>query len=124
MSEGLDNWINVCQPSELSPGRGRLVEHDGVTIAVYNLHGEYFALTDHCTHDQFPLLGCGLPQDLLIHGEAITCPRHGARFCIRTGAALSPPAYESLGTYPVRVADGMLQVGAGPGVMQAKKPTP
>jgi 3-phenylpropionate/trans-cinnamate dioxygenase ferredoxin subunit len=109
-SEESDNWIDVCQQSELSPGCGRLVERDGVKVAVYNLHGEYFALEDLCSHEQFPLLGCGLPHDLLIHGEDITCPRHGARFNIRTGAALCAPAYEDLVMFPVRVENGMVQV--------------
>ncbi|MGH8610107.1 MAG: ferredoxin, partial [Gammaproteobacteria bacterium] len=42
--------------------------------------------------------------------DAITCPRHGARFCIKTGEALSPPAYEAVTTFPVRVEDGMVFV--------------
>ena len=41
----------------------------------------------------------------------IICPRHGARFCIRDGRVLSPPAYEDVETFPVRVEDGMVQVG-------------
>jgi 3-phenylpropionate/trans-cinnamate dioxygenase ferredoxin subunit len=45
-----------------------------------------------------------------VQGAEIVCPRHGARFCIRTGAALSPPAYEATATFPVRVENGELQV--------------
>ena len=107
-----ESWINVCPLPELPSGSGKLVELQGVKIAVYNLNGEYFALEDLCTHDQFPMLGCGLPQDMVIHGDHITCPRHGARFSIRTGDALCPPAYEPLHRFPVRIADGMIQVQA------------
>lgn len=107
-----ESWIDVCQQAELAPGAGRLVEHKGQKIAVYNLNGEYFALEDLCTHDHFPILGCGLPQDMVIHGDKITCPRHGARFSIRTGAALSPPAHEPVRTFPVRIAAGMIQIQA------------
>jgi 3-phenylpropionate/trans-cinnamate dioxygenase ferredoxin component len=45
-----------------------------------------------------------------VDGDEVICPRHGARFCIRTGEALSPPAYEPVPTFPVRVTDGMVQV--------------
>lgn len=110
----MPDWIDVCPQSELDSGRGRLVEHDGLKIAVYNLNGDYFALEDFCTHDQFPLLGCGLPQDLLIHGEIITCPRHGARFAIRTGEALCAPAFEPIRRFPVRISDGSIQIRLTP----------
>lgn len=106
----MSDWINICPQTDIGAGQARLVEHAGLKIAVYNLDGEYFALEDFCSHDQFPLLGCGLPHDLLIHGEEITCPRHGARFSIRTGVALCAPAYEPVATFPVRVADGMVQI--------------
>lgn len=106
------NWINVCLQTDLLPGSGKLIDQNGLKIAIYNLNGEYFALEDLCTHDHFPMLGCGLPQDMVIHGDQITCPRHGARFSIRSGATLCPPAYEPLHSFPVRIADGMIQVQA------------
>jgi 3-phenylpropionate/trans-cinnamate dioxygenase ferredoxin subunit len=49
-----------------------------------------------------------------MEGGEIVCPRHGARFCLRTGKVLAPPAYEDIDTYPVRVADGRIQVGSQP----------
>jgi len=45
----------------------------------------------------------------LLEGDQLTCPRHGARFCIRTGEALTPPAYEPAAVFPVRVQGGMVQ---------------
>ena len=45
-----------------------------------------------------------------IENDQIVCPRHGARFCLRTGAALTAPAYEPVRTFPIRVAHGMVQV--------------
>ena len=45
-----------------------------------------------------------------VEGDQIVCPRHGARFCIRTGAALCAPAYEPTDTFPVRVENGEIQV--------------
>ena len=45
-----------------------------------------------------------------IEGSEVICPRHGGRFCLKTGAALCAPAFEDIDTYPVRVANGLVQV--------------
>jgi 3-phenylpropionate/trans-cinnamate dioxygenase ferredoxin subunit len=48
-----------------------------------------------------------------VEGDVVICPRHGARFCLRTGAALTPPAYEPVRTYPTRVNDnGIVEIQA------------
>jgi len=72
--------------------------------------GEYHAIEDVCTHDGSPMLGGGLPLEQVIDGTEIICPRHGAHFCIKTGNALTPPAFEPTTTFPVRVENGMVQV--------------
>ena len=71
---------------------------------MFNVNGEYHAIEDVCTHDGGILTGG------TVEGKEIMCPRHGARFSIITGGALSPPAYEPVPTFPVRVEDGMVQV--------------
>jgi 3-phenylpropionate/trans-cinnamate dioxygenase ferredoxin subunit len=86
------------------------VDVDGTMIAVVNVGGEYCAIADNCTHDGSPMLGSGIDPRDLVDGDRISCPRHGAQFCLRTGAALQPPAYESAASFPVRVADGRVQV--------------
>lgn len=93
-------WTRVCALSELLPGEHRVVEVDGVQAAVFNLDGTFYALEDVCTHDGGELTGG------TIEGHEITCPRHGARFDIRSGAALCAPAYEPTAKFPVRVEDG------------------
>lgn len=98
------DWVTVCAAGELAPGAIRVVDVDGVMIAVFNIDGEYFAIEDVCTHD-----GGELASGTLI-GAEITCPRHGAKFCVRTGEALSAPAYEPTAKFPVRVQDGAVQV--------------
>ena len=103
-------WFHVAAEQELGPGQVKLVDVDNVMIAVFNLDGEYYAIEDICTHDGTPMLGCGLPPEQIIAGAEIICPRHGARFCIKTGEALTPPAYEPVQTFPVRVEDGVIQV--------------
>ena len=110
----MSEWIDIVPAEEFGPGSTRLVDVDGVSIAIFNLGGEVFAIQDNCSHDSFPLLGCGLePQDL-IDGDQIICPRHGARFCIRTGRALAPPAFEPLASFPVRVNNGTIQLKNAP----------
>ena len=97
-------WVTVAKVGELTPGQWRVVTADDVPIVVFNLDGEYYAIEDVCTHDGGQLTGGS------VEGDEIVCPRHGARFCIRTGEVLSPPAYEDVATFPVRVESGSVQV--------------
>ena len=97
-------WVNVAPAKDFRPGTSRRVETDDVTIAVFNLDGEYHAIEDVCTHDYSALEGGE------VEGDEIICPRHGARFNIKTGEALTAPAYEPLATFPVRVENGIVQV--------------
>jgi 3-phenylpropionate/trans-cinnamate dioxygenase ferredoxin component len=106
----MSEWIDVAATAEFGPGQGKLVDADDVQIAVFNLDGEYYAIEDTCTHDGSPMLGCGLSVDELLDGDEIICPRHGARFAIKTGDALTPPAYDPVPIFPVRVKDGVVQV--------------
>jgi 3-phenylpropionate/trans-cinnamate dioxygenase ferredoxin subunit len=103
-------WFNVATEEELSSCKAKLVDVDNVMIAVFNLNGKYYAIEDVCTHDGAPMLGCGLEPDKVIDDAQIICPRHGARFCVKTGEALTPPAYEPTPTFPVRVENGIIQV--------------
>lgn len=97
-------WLDVVSIDELTPGTRCVIDADGVAVAVFNIGGEYFAIKDECTHDGGELANGE------VEGEVIICPRHGARFSIRTGAVLGPPAYEDVRTFPVRVVQGKVQV--------------
>ena len=98
------DWTDVASTDELAPGDYRVVDIDDAFIAVFNIEGEFYAIEDVCTHDYETLTGgC-------IEGDEIICPRHGARFNIKTGEALTPPAYEPVATLPVRVENGVVQV--------------
>jgi 3-phenylpropionate/trans-cinnamate dioxygenase ferredoxin subunit len=91
------NWIRVCARNELLPGEHKLVYDGDVAIAVFNIDGELYAVEDMCTHDGGDLATGDL------HGYEIECPRHGARFDVRTGAVLCPPAYEPVAKFPVKI---------------------
>jgi 3-phenylpropionate/trans-cinnamate dioxygenase ferredoxin component len=104
------NWIDVSSVAELGPGQSHFIEVGDVTIAVFNLDGDYFAVEDACSHDGSRMLSCGVEAKFIVHGERLMCPRHGAEFCIKTGAALSPPARDALATFPVRIENEKIQV--------------
>ena len=96
----MSDWVRVCSTSDCLPGEYRSVDVDGVQVAIVNLDGTYYAVEDVCTHDGGELTGGR------IVGEEIECPRHGARFDIRTGDVTAPPAYTPIASFPVRVEDG------------------
>jgi len=100
----VSDWVDVASAAELTPGTHRVVDVEGSQVAVFNLEGTYYAIEDVCTHDGGQLTGG------TVEGDVIVCPRHGARFCIRTGDVLAPPAYENIHTFPVRVHAGRVQV--------------
>ena len=98
------SWISVGPASNIPPGDYAQVEVDGSLVAVFNVDGNFYAIDDLCTHDGGELAGGA------VEGDVVICPRHGARFCLRTGAALTPPAYEPVRTYRTRVTDGIVEV--------------
>ena len=100
----MSDWVTVARVDELKPGARQLVDVDGSQLVVFNLEGKYYAIEDVCTHDGGQLTGGE------VEGDQIICPRHGARFCIRTGAALTAPAYEPTATFPVRIENDEIQV--------------
>jgi 3-phenylpropionate/trans-cinnamate dioxygenase ferredoxin subunit len=100
----MSEWIDIAAATDLPPGQRMHKDVQGVAIIVVNLNGVLLAVEDVCTHDGTPL-----DEGEIIDTEII-CPRHGARFCLRTGRALCPPAYEPIATFPVRVEAGRVQV--------------
>ena len=100
----MSDWVAVCRVAELPPGAHRVVELDGALALVVNAAGQLLAVEDVCTHDGGGLAGGA------VEGDQVICPRHGARFCLRTGRAMSPPAYEPVRCYETRVVDGQVEV--------------
>lgn len=94
----MEGFVKAATVDELPPGQRKLVEIDGVRVAIFNLDGELYAIEDVCTHDGGPLV-----EGEILNGHEVQCPRHGARFDIRTGEALSMPAFTPTETYEVLV---------------------
>ena len=101
----MEEFVRVAATGDILPGNRILVEIEGIRIAVFNLDGEYYAIEDVCTHDGGPLV-----EGEIIEGCQVECPRHGARFDIRTGEALSMPAFEPTPSYQVQVEDDDIYV--------------
>jgi 3-phenylpropionate/trans-cinnamate dioxygenase ferredoxin subunit len=100
----MSDWVEVADVSAIAPGQWEQVDLDGTLVAVFNVAGEFFAIEDICTHDGAVLSGCPL------EGDEVVCPRHGARFSVRTGAALTPPAWEPVATFPCKIENGKVLV--------------
>ena len=101
--------LDVGPVEELPPGSVKIVVAGSITVGVYNLGGEFYAIEDRCSHDDGPLAeGDFDPEE----GYAI-CPRHGAHIDIRTGRPLTLPAVFPVETFPVRVEDGIVKVDVG-----------
>jgi len=100
----MSDWVDVVDQKAISDGEHVVVDVDGTDIAVFNLNGAFFALEDVCTHD-----GAEIASGRL-DGDEIICPRHGARFCIKTGQFKSAPAYENIDCFPVKVEKGRVMV--------------
>ena len=98
--------LTVCPVDELPPGAVKIVRAGELAIGVYNANGELYAIEDRCSHDDGPLAEGDFEPDEYV----AVCPRHGARFDIRTGRALSLPAYLPVETFPVRVEDGVIKL--------------
>ncbi len=98
-------FVTIASKDELREGERLFLEIDGESIVVFNIAGEFFAIGDVCSHDDGPV------GDGDLEGYEVICPRHGARFDIRTGNVLSLPAIVDIPAYPVRVEDGEIEIG-------------
>ena len=98
-------FVEIAPASELPNGERLFLEIEGKAIVIFNIAGQLFAIGDVCTHDDGPL------GDGDLEGFNIVCPRHGAEFDVRTGKVVQMPAVVDIPAYPVKVMDGMIQVG-------------
>jgi len=100
----MSEWINLFNEKTLMNGENSVVDINGTDVAIFKIDDDFFAIEDVCSHDGTEIASGELD------GDEIICPRHGARFCIKTGTVKSAPAYEDIHSYPIRVFDGMVQI--------------
>ncbi len=97
--------VVVGREGDIEPGHVMCVDVGGNPIAIFNVHGEFYAIGDTCTHEEF-----SLSEGEMVDEYAVECALHGAQFDVRTGQALCLPATGSAGSYPVWVEDGVLKL--------------
>ncbi len=98
-------FVSVANVDEISNGERLFLEVGYEYLVVFNIAGDYYAIADQCSHDDGPL------GDGELDGHEVVCPRHGARFDVRSGKALTLPAMKDIPAYPVRVHAGQIEVG-------------
>lgn len=98
------DFLTVARVDQVPPGTLKVFRVKGRRIALSQVDGVFYAIDDLCTHDEGPL-GEGH-----LHGDEVECPRHGARFSVRTGAALRMPAVTPVKCYHVRIDGQNIQV--------------
>lgn len=92
----MPNFVKVASASDLKPGEGKVVNANGTEVALFNVGGEFFAMNNTCLHRGGPL-GEGF-----LEGDVITCPWHGWRYNVKTGANLMMPTAK-VASYQVKV---------------------
>jgi 3-phenylpropionate/trans-cinnamate dioxygenase ferredoxin subunit len=98
-------FVSVVQVEELESGERLILQIDREVIALFRIGEEYFAISDVCSHDDGPV------AEGEVEDKHIVCPRHGAKFDLVTGKALSLPAVVDIPAYPVRILEGEIQIG-------------
>ena len=100
----MTDWLDAAAADSVPESASLSVEVAGVALVIARCGNEYYAIEDQCTHDGETLAGAEVEDCEII------CPRHFARFCLKSGEALTPPAYEPVRTYRVRAENGRLLV--------------
>ncbi|MCA9269918.1 MAG: Rieske 2Fe-2S domain-containing protein [Planctomycetales bacterium] len=106
----MSEFITVCKVGAVAEGEGQAFNVGGKMLAVFNVGGEYFAINDFCPHMGASLAGGHL------EGDAVSCPWHAWRFCVRDGAWLDNPKI-STDAYELRIEGDEIQV-----CLDAKRP--
>jgi nitrite reductase (NADH) small subunit len=93
----MSKLIKVAEIKDVKPGTGKVVQAEGHRIALFNVAGTFHAIDNTCSHRSGPI-GEGK-----LEGEVVTCPWHGAKFNVKTGEVLTPPARKGVWSFPVKV---------------------
>lgn len=102
----MPNWVRVADLDAFVEGQPVQINFDYESAVLYRVGDTVYAIEDRCTHDDGPL-GEGE-----LEGCQVICPRHGARFDIRSGAALTMPAVEDVAAYATKIEDGVVYIDA------------
>ena len=96
--------LELCSTDDVAPGAALKVEIEGLTLAVFNVGGEFYVTDDACTH------GPGSLSEGYIEDDVVECNFHNGQFNIRSGEVVSPPCMVPVRSYPAIVADGKVTI--------------
>ena len=96
----MENRVQVAQVDDLEPGSMTMVEVDGKPVLLANVDGEFYAVSDICTHEEYNL------SEGSLESCEVECPGHSAFFDLKTGDVIDGPAMDPLETYSVQIEDG------------------
>ena len=100
----MSKFVKVATTDEMADQPAKCIEVDGEKIALFKVEGGFYALSDTCTHRGGPL------SEGEVEGAEVTCPWHAAKFDLRTGAVLGPPAQTEVKSYPVKVTGSDIEI--------------
>jgi 3-phenylpropionate/trans-cinnamate dioxygenase ferredoxin subunit len=100
----MSEYVKVAKATDIGPGQSRSIQVKDKLVAVFNVAGQFFALNNTCSHR-----GGSLAEGN-VSGHEVTCPLHGARFDVRTGERLGPPAFQGVARYRIRVTGPDLEI--------------
>jgi len=100
----MTSCLELCSPDDVPEGSALRVEAGTLTLAVFNVGGEFYVTDDNCTH------GPGSLSEGYIEGDVVECNFHNGQFNIRTGEVVSPPCMVPIKTYPARVENGKVVI--------------
>ena len=98
-------FVKAAGVGDLQPGEKKLVRIAGERVLLCNYDGQYYAVSDGCTHEN------GMLSRGLLYEHEVACPLHGATFDVRTGEVITPPAMEGLTVYPVKIEGDDVLIG-------------
>ena len=102
----MSEYTKIADAADLSPGTAMSTEFGGAKVALFNVEGTVYAISDTCTHRG------GTLSEGTVDGTTVTCPLHGATFDLTTGNATGPPASAPVTRYDVRVEGDEIQITA------------
>lgn len=100
----MSEWHDIIKACDFPIDARKVVNIEGISIILFNLEGDYYAIRNLCTHENFPL------AEGEIDDGVIACPLHGAKFSIRTGEVKAPPAFVDVDTFETQVIGDVIQV--------------
>jgi chlorite dismutase len=103
-------WVEVCPNEDFGEGERKVIYLNGQQVALFNVDGDLYAISNRCSHARGPLSEGSVETDSC----TVTCPWHYGRFDLKTGCVVDGVANSPVPTYAVEIRDGVIYVGTNP----------